>query len=146
MTIMLLSLHKTTSNLRKIIASSHFVGMKPGKQSTAFPKPAREKTHKSTHEKIQLKSSTTHHFTLQVCVFHSTMCLSSEQLYKQQLSWCHLTQFTLLSWPPSYKRLQRVNSLELSWQLSLPHTKNVNKVLFRKLNSNHWHLEGCVWF
>lgn len=48
---MLSFLNKTTSDLRKVTANSHFVGMKPEKQSAAFPKPAREKTHKSKYKK-----------------------------------------------------------------------------------------------
>lgn len=44
-------LNKTTSDLRKIKANSHFVGMKSGKQSAAFPKTAREETCKSKCKK-----------------------------------------------------------------------------------------------
>lgn len=45
----------------------------------------------------------THHFTLHVCILHSTIYLSSEQLYMQSFSGCHCMQLTLFSCPPLYR-------------------------------------------
>lgn len=67
-------------------------------------------------------TSGTHHLTLHVCILHSTIYLSSEQLYMQSLSWCHCMQLTLFSCPPLYrlKKKQRTKSYIIVWVLELP--------------------------
>lgn len=126
------------------------MGTKPGQQSAAFPTRSqwnlwgRKYTKASTNQFNGKRASLTTLLCKSVCSILQCVCplnsytsSSCPGAISHSLLYCHDHRPT---------KGKRVNSIinEKSCLPSLPHTNNVNKLLFQELNWNHWQFEESV--